>query len=204
MGAFFTGISIVRPIRFTKLQFLHRLAIPRGAGASACGIPCTGIVVAFAGAAVVGPFSLSSAFGITGGSVLSVGFGSGSTAHGNDAEFIDLTAITSDSTISVTYSGSTSSGTLTVSSGGAAVAELNFVGSYVTSNFKLTADSNGKVEISDPGATLQSATAPLSANMALLGNYIAASFATSALHGGTVVADLEPNTVLPVLAHPHA
>lgn len=50
----------------------------------------------------------------------------------------------------MSYSGNATSGVLTVTSGATVVAEINMVGNYTTSSFKLGADSNGHVEIADP------------------------------------------------------
>jgi autotransporter passenger strand-loop-strand repeat protein len=65
-----------------------------------------------------------------------------------EKQFIDLTGVTSDGTVSLSYSSTTSSsGVLTVSSGGSAVADINMFGSYTTSSFHLASGSGGTVEI---------------------------------------------------------
>jgi hypothetical protein len=74
-----------------------------------------------------------------------VGFGR------NMAQFIDLTAVASAGGVSLSYTSNTSSsGVLTVSSGGSVVASINFSGSYTTSSFHITSGSRGTVEIFDP------------------------------------------------------
>ena len=74
-----------------------------------------------------------------------VGFGK------NTAQFIDLTAVASAGGVSLSYTSNTSSsGVLTVSSGGTVVASINFSGSYTTSSFHITSGASGTVEIFDP------------------------------------------------------
>jgi hypothetical protein len=51
------------------------------------------------------------------------------------------------------YSGNTTSGVLTVTSGGTVVAKIATVGSYATASFKLGADSGGHVQITDPSSS---------------------------------------------------
>jgi hypothetical protein len=59
-----------------------------------------------------------------------------------------LTGVTSDGTVSLSYSSTTSSsGVLTVSSGGSVVADINMSGSFTTSSFHLASGSGGTVEI---------------------------------------------------------
>jgi hypothetical protein len=93
-----------------------------------------------------------------------VGFGQ------NTKQFIDLTTVASGGGVSLSYSSNTStSGVLTVLSGGTVVASINFSGSYTTSSFHLTSGTGGTVEIFDPpvepqkntGATTNSAHHPL-------------------------------------------
>ncbi len=128
------------------------------------------------------------------------GFGGGN--HSNTSQFIDLVSVTYSAGETATYSANSSntSGVLTVSSGGKAVTEINFVGAYVTSDFHLSAGISGTVAITDPpvvGGGVQSA------NIALLGNYMASMFATSAFNGGSVTSDTQtPQHTL--LTHPHA
>ena len=94
----------------------------------------------------------------------------------------------------------TSGGVLIVTSSGATVAEIDLTGRYVTSNFELTSGAGGSgTIITDPPAPQGGEVH--SANIALLGNYIA-SFAAGG-HGGFVVShglDIEPP---PPLVHPH-
>jgi hypothetical protein len=52
--------------------------------------------------------------------------------------------------VSRSYSGNTTSGVLTVTSGTTVVAKIAMVGNYTTSSFKLGADSSGHVQITDP------------------------------------------------------
>ena len=118
----------------------------------------------------------------------------------NTHQFIDLPEIGSaGATLSYTSS-SSDSGVLTVSSGGAAVAIIDLVGHYVTSNFHIGSGIGGSVEIIDPPVV---AGGIQSANIALLGNYMASMFVTSAVHGGTLITDTQtPQQSL--LTHPHA
>jgi hypothetical protein len=74
------------------------------------------------------------------------GFGNG----GNTSQYIDLTNIAFNGNVHRSYSGNTTSGVLTVTSGAAVVARINMVGNYTTSSFKLGADSGGHVQITDP------------------------------------------------------
>jgi hypothetical protein len=53
------------------------------------------------------------------------------------------------------------------------------------------------IRITDPGA------APQGANIGLLINYMAASFASSGVHGGAVVTEAPQTAGAPLLAHPH-
>jgi autotransporter passenger strand-loop-strand repeat protein len=134
--------------------------------------------------------------------------GFGGANHANKFQFIDLASVTSNASVSVSYVpfASHTSGTLFVSSGGSTVAEITFLGSgYVTSNFHITSGAGGTVEITDPlaaqaqggiafgaattlaysqngGKTDVSLTAAHGAHaavIALLGNYMAATFVTT-------------------------
>ena len=72
----------------------------------------------------------------------------------------------------------------------------------MTSDFHVSAGTGGTVEITDPtvvGGGVQSA------NIALFGNYIAASFVTAAGgQGGTLVTEAsQPANQQPLLTHPH-
>ena len=154
--------------------------------------------------------------------------------------------------MSATYSStSPNGGVLTVTSGAlhAAVAAIDFVGHYVTSNFHVTAGTGGTVAITDPtvpnggsvqpsaGATFPRAGVDLAdiafgaqttlaysengantggaltvtdgrhaAAIALLGNYMAGAFLTTADgHGGTLITEAAQtaNQLMP-LTTPHA
>jgi hypothetical protein len=175
--------------------------------------------------------------------------GFGGSAHSNTSQYIELTGVTySTGEMSSSYSGNATSGVLTVSSGGATVASIDFVGSYTSTNFQISSGSGGTVEITDPAVvgggsvtqsspeafphsgldlpnvafgarttlaysenaadtagTLTVANGASVATIALLGNYIAASFATAADgHGGTLVTEM-PQAAGPLqLTHPHA
>ncbi len=113
----------------------------------------------------------------------------------NTHQFIDLSQIKSSGSVSLTYSPSsshpTSSGVLTVSSGGKVVASIDLVGQYVTSNFLISSGTNGSVKIVDPPVV---AGGVQSANVVLLANYIATSFVTAAGGHGAVVTDNSPTT----------
>ena len=74
------------------------------------------------------------------------GFGNG----GNTSQYIDLTNIAFNGNVHRSYSGNTTSGVLTVTSGTTVVAKIAMVGNYTTSSFKLGADSSGHVQITDP------------------------------------------------------
>jgi autotransporter passenger strand-loop-strand repeat protein len=90
--------------------------------------------------------------------------GFGGINHANHAQFIDLVSVTSAArTISFSYAPAIGSGTLTVSSGGAVVASIEFIGSYSSANFHVTAGSGNTVKITDPevanGGSVQSSAA---------------------------------------------
>ena len=132
--------------------------------------------------------------------------------------------------VSDTYSGTAIGGVLTVTSGGTAnvVAEIAFTGHYVTSNFHLEDDGSGHVKIVDPSANepqpsiaygaattlgysesrVQAGGFAMASNgaaaIALLGNYMAGSFATAASdHGGTLISSPPQTEQWSLLAHPH-
>ena len=176
------------------------------------------------------------------------GFGGTISGFGqNIHQFIDLTAVTSDSTVSATYTSTgASSGLLTVTSGllglplvAVTVAQISFVGHYTTSSFKISSGPGGTVEITDPpvaqpgsigaatslafgghptlapfgGGSEVGRSTPVAgggpaanpaANVALLANYMAASFVTGA-HGGSnpLLAEELLHTQPPVTASPH-
>jgi hypothetical protein len=118
-------------------------------------------------------------------------------------QFINLGDVASGATVKLAYtpnsSHPTSSGVLTVSSGGGVVATISMIGAYVTSNFHLGNATDGSVLITDPPVAVQSA------NAALLGNYVAASFVSAAGGIGGVVLTEPAQTanVQPSLTHPH-
>jgi hypothetical protein len=73
------------------------------------------------------------------------------TGHEHE-QFIDLPGVASNSTVSLSYSSnSSSSGVLTVTSGGSVVATINMSGSYTTSSFQLASGSGGTLEILGSG-----------------------------------------------------
>jgi hypothetical protein len=95
--------------------------------------------------------------------------GFGGSGHTNSGQYIDLTSVTySGGAISGSYSGNSSSGTLTISSGGTAVASIQFVGAYSGGNFQFSSGVNGSVEITDPtvvnGGSVTSAPAAFPQN----------------------------------------
>jgi hypothetical protein len=78
--------------------------------------------------------------------------GFGGVNHTNHKQFIDLISVTSAAhAISFSYLPGAGSGTLTVSSGGAVVASIEFVGNYSSGNFHVTAGPGGTVKVTDPG-----------------------------------------------------
>ncbi len=80
---------------------------------------------------------------------------------------------------------------------------IGMVDKYVTANFLISSGTGGSVEIVDPPIVAGSVQ---SANIALFGNYLPASFVTAANgYGGTVLADgLRTARRQPLLAPPHA
>jgi hypothetical protein len=81
----------------------------------------------------------------------------------NTTQFIDLTNVTYDASVSCVYTPNstnpTQKGALTVTSGGQIVAKIHLLGDYTTANFTLTADSAGHVQITDPPAVGQQPSA---------------------------------------------
>ncbi len=146
------------------------------------------------------------------------GFGSTTT------QFIDLTSVGFDSSVSATYTSAASdtSGTLTVTSGASStiVAKITLVGSgYSTANFQPIDDGTGHVKIIDPPADgfdsattlahISGSNSTLSdgagaAAITLLGHYMAASFVAVGPQGGELLfhAAKTSNTA-PVLTLPH-
>jgi hypothetical protein len=95
--------------------------------------------------------------------------GFGGTISGFDQnihQFIDLTAVTSDSTVSAIYTSTgANSGVLTVTSGllglplvNVTVTQISFAGQYTTSSFKISSGPGGTVEITDPPAAQPGST----------------------------------------------
>jgi hypothetical protein len=81
------------------------------------------------------------------------GFGvSGGISHADHTQYIDLTSVGfAAGQISASYTpANATSGTLRVSSGGTVVADITFVGAYVTSNFHISSGAGGSVQITDP------------------------------------------------------
>jgi hypothetical protein len=115
------------------------------------------------------------------------GFGSGTSAHTDSSEAIDLAAVTySAGVMGSSYSGTTTSGVLKITSGGATVASLTFIGKYTSANFHLAAGAGGSgTVITDPPASV-------GANVGLLGGYIAGSFVTAAGGWGGAILREEP------------
>jgi hypothetical protein len=75
------------------------------------------------------------------------------------------------------------------------------IGTYSSGNFKVTAGQGNTVEITDPTAVTQGGSVQ-SANIALLGNYIAGSLVTAGGQGGAVVSNTAQGEQ-PLLTHPH-
>ena len=131
-----------------------------------------------------------------------VGFGGAS--HANHSQFIDLTAITYVSgVVTESYHGNTKSGVLTVTSSGTVVATINMTGNYSSGNFHLTSGAGGSgTIITDPA--VPNGGEVRGANIALFGNYMAASFVSAADgHGGTLVTELPLTAGQPLLTTPH-
>jgi hypothetical protein len=124
------------------------------------------------------------------------GFGFGSSAHSDHAQFIDFDSVNfTGATVSYTSANpSNTSGTLTVTNGGNSASVL-LVGKYSLANFSST--NLGHIRITDPGAE------PEGPNVGLLINYMAASFASSGVHRGAVVTEAPQTAGAPLLAHPH-
>jgi len=78
--------------------------------------------------------------------------GFGGVGHSNQKQFIELFNVQFVSgalTLSYTSTG-VDSGTLSVSSGGQEVADINFVGSYTSANFQIGSGPGGHLKITDP------------------------------------------------------
>jgi autotransporter passenger strand-loop-strand repeat protein len=125
------------------------------------------------------------------------GFGGTISGFGqNTQQFIDLTAVTSDSTVEATYTSTgASSGVLTVTSGllglplvHVTVAQISFAGQYTTSSFKISSGPDGTVEITDPPVA-EPGSSGAAATLALGGHSTLAPFG-----GGNEVAGRAPVT----------
>jgi len=129
--------------------------------------------------------------------------GFGGSGHTNSSQYIDLANVISGAGVITDHytsaNTSNTSGTLTVSSGGTLVASIQFVGAYSSGNFKIVGGSGGTVEITDPAVVNGGV-----ANIALLGNYMAATFVTAADGHGSTLVTQEPDSQPPSLSHPHA
>jgi len=140
------------------------------------------------------------------GAILDFGIGLRGRSHANHAQYIELSSV---GFISGAISGSydTSTHTLAVTSGGTEVAQITISGSYATVDFHFTSGSDGTVRITDPERRFHAAdgivqsTAVHSANIALLGSYIA-NFAADN-RGGVLVASAWQTEPVPLLVHPH-
>jgi hypothetical protein len=101
-------------------------------------------------------------------------------------------------------------GILTLTDGSSHSAKLSINGSYTLANFDLASDASGGTIVYDPpapssaGHNATALTVPSIANIALLGSYIASSFATgSDNHGAMMIAEaMQPNGQS-VLSNPH-
>ena len=152
--------------------------------------------------------------------------GFGGVGHSNHAQFIDLLFVTSDATVSVNFvsAASHTSGALMVSSGGQLVASIDLIGVYSTGDLRVVSGVSATVKILDPvvvgGGSVDISSAAMvwlrnsidapgvaaaarAAAVALLGNYMAASFVDAAhAQGDTRVTDSQPSEQ-PQLTHPH-
>jgi hypothetical protein len=106
-------------------------------------------------------------------STSSMTFGASVSGLANSSQKIDL-ANTSFSNVSMSYSGGTTSGTLTVTNG-AETTNLNLIGDYTLANFKSASDGNGGTLIYDPPIVANGGGgSEWSTNHALFVNYMAA------------------------------
>ncbi len=139
---------------------------------------------------------------------------SGQVSHfgQNIHQAIDLTNVAYVSGAeSATFSGTTTSGLLTVTSSGTTVAKINLIGDYQHVTFTPhdyggTVGNSGSLEITDPPASQgghhHHEDAGHSANLGLLGNYIA-GFPEGGPGGLLVTSVGESEPVPPLLVHPH-
>jgi len=90
---------------------------------------------------------------------------------------------------------------LTVTSSGTTVGTIAMIGKYATADFHLTSGASGSgTIITDPGVIHGGSVH--SANVALLGNYIA-SFAAVGDAGIVVTSTGQTEALPPLLVHPH-
>jgi autotransporter passenger strand-loop-strand repeat protein len=140
--------------------------------------------------------------------------GFGGSGHSNANQFIDLTGVTfSSGVVSETYSGNSTSGVLTVTSGSTTVASIHLAGSYVTSDFHLAAGSGGNgTIITDPqggqGSLTIAGGSVLDINpatqVALLSQYMASFFpAGGAIQQTSLLSDVHapPTPLLTTPGH---
>jgi len=121
----------------------------------------------------------------------------------NDKQYIDLRFVTFTS--SGAFTDSFAGGTLTVSSGGVVVAEINLSGTYSPTDFRFTSGPGDTVEITDPpaGTVTGGAVTTLVCNVPLLGSYMASLFAVPEGQVGAQTATAEATPSQAVLTHPH-
>jgi autotransporter passenger strand-loop-strand repeat protein len=130
------------------------------------------------------------------------GFGTG------HRQFIELTGVTSNSSVSLDYtSKGSSSGVLTVSSGGSVVASINMSGSFTTSSFHLESGSGGTVEIAPFAGTVAGTAHDVSHDQstAMLAHHMASTFpAQGGGNSNQAIADPgQSTTQQPFLTNPH-
>jgi hypothetical protein len=131
--------------------------------------------------------------------------GLGNPANGDPHDYIDLTSVTFVSGGTITGSYDTGNHILTVTSGGTDVASIALAGLYATSNFHFSSGVSDTVEIIDPavhsGGHHHDHNPGHSANLGLLGNYIAGF--QEAVPGGLLVTSVGEAEALPLAVHPH-
>ena len=127
------------------------------------------------------------------------GFTGNGSLSGSDQ--IDLKGINYN-----TVADSYANGVLTVTDGTGDTAKLSFNGSYTLANFDFASDGAGGTIVYDPPVPPSSGTTPSIANMALLGNYMASSFATSSDNQGIamLVAEAAHHNDQSALSNPHS
>jgi hypothetical protein len=104
----------------------------------------------------------------------------GTIAGFGNSDVIDLV---NKQVTGLSYSGTSTSGVLTVTGSSGTIATLAFTGNYTTASFTAVSDGNGGTDIIDPPT-----------GHALLANYAASSFATAGDgHGGSLVSEPHQN-----------